>query len=88
MLFNLYLNDLFFLQKILSNQLLLEKINQCLKNGDCSRKNKIELSDFEVEILLDELGGYFVEHGLNMNDEPNEIGLYVESLIDLFYNHC
>ena len=47
-------------------------------------KCQLLLSEYEIERILDKLSNYLIENGLCKNDEPNEIGLYVESLIDIF----
>lgn len=40
----------------------------------------------EIRAFLDELGNLLLEHGLRPDDEPNEVGLRIEDLIDRF-NH-
>lgn len=47
-------------------------------------KCQLLLSLCEIEEILDKLSSYFIKNGLYKNDEPNEIGLYIESLINIF----
>ncbi len=45
---------------------------------------KIYLSIEELTYIVDTLGDLFVKLGLNENDEPNELGLKIENLLDTF----
>ena len=60
--------------------------NVCL-NNNLSRQNNtilLALSVAEQEKLIDDLLDLFVSIGLGDDDEPNKIGLHIESLIDVF----
>ncbi|WP_318390917.1 hypothetical protein [Enterobacter sp.] len=83
--------DLTFIIKIISNSPLAERFKAIEKNGEYLEKNKhptgkyiIELSDPEVDFILDRLSAYIMELGVDANGEINSIGIYVDSLIDLF----
>jgi hypothetical protein len=45
---------------------------------------QVLLDQFQLEALTDELTDLLVKTGLNENDEPTSIGLYIESLINIF----
>lgn len=87
-----YTIDLKYLQ--LMDELLLDKNvknkikqalnnNRIIKNGYGTNKYFIDLSEEDVETMLNELSTLFISKGLQMNDEPNRLGLSIEELIDI-----
>lgn len=77
-----------FLENILDNKIwpisesLLQK-NEESVSGFTS-KYTLELAPSEVEDILDELTLLLTSKGLDEHDEPNSLGLSLESLIDIF----
>ena len=66
---------------------VLGKIECLLKIRNCAGVNfdyLIELSESELEIILDELTFLFTLKRIEKNGEPNEFGIYIENLIDVF----
>ena len=53
-------------------------------NHKDSQMMEFELSEEEVQEILDELTTRLVEQGINLDNEPNRFGLIVEDLIDVF----
>jgi len=67
-------NDLEFIKK------LYPYFSVLIKNNNIYLK----LSRSEMEKLLEKLSTKLIKEGLKLDDEPNEIGIHIESLIDLF----
>ena len=63
-------------------------INENIMKLECEEQiyNKclLLLSKDKIEKILDNLSDYLIEKGLYKSDEPNQLGLYIESLIDIF----
>ena len=83
-------DQLFFLRTNLSNRSLLDKFEKAFETGNLTIKYcktnryQIYLTEKEISILLDELTLLLTSKGLKKNDEPNNFGLFVEELIDVF----
>ncbi len=89
-LYTIKKDQLFFLQKNLSNRSLLDKFGTVFETGNLTIKYlktnryQINLTEEETSVLLDELTLLLTSKGLKKNDEPNSFGLFVEELIDVF----
>ena len=71
----------FLLSKIKDEDLILK-----LKGSFTQEKRKIviDLSNEQRDRLDNELSNLFCSIGLQKNDEPNKLGLFIEDLIDIF----
>tara|TARA_R110002012_G_scaffold98850_1_gene236528 strand:+ start:164 stop:421 length:258 start_codon:yes stop_codon:yes gene_type:complete len=49
-----------------------------------SRQGEIECSDDQIAVIVDGLVMAFTTKGLRPDGEPNDIGIAIEDLIDLF----
>ncbi len=78
-------HHLHFLIENVSNENVLYKLRGLLKLGNLdSNKLSISFSSKEISMILDELTLLFTSKGLKKNDEPNDFGLLIEELIDIF----
>jgi hypothetical protein len=68
-------------------KLLSDQVSQPFKKqasySDLTRV-QIEISEQQAGELLDELTEYLMSHGMNDVGELNQVGLEIESLIDIF----
>ncbi len=86
-------DQLSFLIKNLLDQSVINKLKNfnseiLIINDSQTNRCQISLNDVEVSSLLDELTLLLTSEGLKLNDEPNDFGLLIESLIDIFSRHC
>jgi hypothetical protein len=77
--------------KVLFNKSQFEIINENIKTIPKSinllklndLKYQMDLNLDDADYLLDKLSDLLIEKGLNSNDEPNSLGLKIESIIDI-----
>lgn len=91
MQFKINLSDIKLLVELVPNRALVSKLIQCEKSGELYAKGEfatgrylIELSEDEIDVVVDCLSAHFISHGLNNDEEPNSLGLQLETLIDIF----
>lgn len=91
MQFKINLSDIKLLIELIPNMALVSKLVQCEKSGELYAKGEfptgrylIELSEGEIDLVVDYLCDHFMSHGLNNDGEPNSLGLQLETLIDIF----
>ena len=80
-------SDFDFLINNFQNKKLIEILHNSIDFEKSSKINNViilKIKKKDVKNILEELGNIFILRGLNDNDEPNEIGYYIEKLIDLF----
>jgi len=75
--------QLIFLKDIIRNK-KIAKILQNINENKPSHSHTIYISPIELEILFDELTYLITDAGLDKNSEPNDLGLKIEALIDVF----
>lgn len=90
----LHKSDIDFLLKYLDDGKICHKLENVKRAGDIVVNNKYSTGRYKIHFLLEEietlrnfLMHFLVSFGLNENDEPNLVGIYVESLIDMFSVH-
>jgi hypothetical protein len=71
-------NDIIILTKLKEAQ---NFISSRIENS-----STLDLNEEEIEKILDELTTAFVSKGVDQTYEPNEYGLQIERLIDIFSN--
>jgi hypothetical protein len=75
--------DYEFLKSIIDpKSLILKTPENYIGDVENDKQLEIIINDNIAEILLDKLSNLLIEKGLNKNDEPNQFGIYIESLID------
>lgn len=91
MQFRINLSDIKLLIEVVEETTLVNKLIEYEKVGQCFKKGKyptgrylIDLSEGEVELVIDSLSDHLMSSGLNEGGEPNALGLQIESLIDVF----
>lgn len=78
-----------YLLNMLKKEELIKKIRCCkenkiFKNNYFTNAYFVDFYAEEVKILLDELSDNLINRGLDKNSEPNQLGLQIERLIDVF----
>ena len=87
MKFKIKETDLRKLHLNIKNISISDKIENLLKLRISIHDNSdylIDFSELEIEIILDELTFLFTLKGIEKNGEPNEFGIYIENIIDIF----
>lgn len=88
MKFKIKPTEVFDLLNYIKSDSVLNKLLNLLNSDEFSDENNysvIDFSDSELEITLDELTFLFTLKGLEKNGEPNNFGVHIESLIDIFF---
>ena len=92
MQFFLSVSDLDFLIKHIQLGELIESFEKAKSKGEhlakgqyATRKYSLELSEKQIDQILEGLSLLFATEGTENNGEPNTLGLYIENLIDLFH---
>ena len=57
----------------------LELIKLCI---NVPKENFVNFSSEEKQKMIDAVSDYFIKHGLKKNDEPNQLGMELEDLLD------
>lgn len=91
MQFKINISDIKILIEAIEDTALINKLLEYENAGQHFEKEKyptgrylIDLSEGEVELVVDSLSDHLVNYGLNDDGEPNLLGLQVEALIDIF----
>ena len=89
--FQLHKYNLELLLSYVKEDPIIKRLTTAQQSGPVLAKGKYETGRYEVTfsrndvlILLDELSNLLIEKGLNEDDEPNSLGIKIESLIDIF----
>ncbi|WP_018694509.1 hypothetical protein [Algicola sagamiensis] len=91
MQFKINLPDIKLLSKLILNDSLAKKLAQTEKSGEFIAKGifptgkyLIDLSEEEIDLVVDYLSDHFMAYGLDNDGEPNSLGIQLEALIDIF----
>ncbi len=86
MRYSLTKNQTDLLIGISNDTIMLTKLKEARSVSSTRVENKcsVDFNDEEIEKILDELTNAFVSRGIDQTYEPNEYGLQIERLIDVF----
>lgn len=91
MQFKINLSDIKLLIEEVEDAALVKRLIEYEKDGQYFEKGKypsgqylIDLSEDEVEVVINSLSDYLMIYGVSNDGEPNALGLQVETLIDVF----
>lgn len=80
-------NKLHILQKIISeekqHQIFGQQMAGYIAQDSTHRRHRFTLSQYQREAITAVLSDAFVSKGLDNPDEPNDLGVQIEELIDL-----
>lgn len=73
---------------ISSDTIIQTKLKEAKSISSSRIENRcsVDLNEEEIEKILDELTNAFISQGIDQTYEPNEYGLKIERLIDVFFN--